>query len=233
MTPPRFIARNRALALVLSAALALSGCVTTSGGSENLTPAQRQLRQQTERFNETVATGALVGALLGCALGAAIDKNDRGRGCAAGGVVGGVTGAGSGYYVATRNQTYATREQAAQARITAAQREAEDLSRTAAIADQVTRENLAQIERLDRSFKARQLSAAQYRAQTESMRTDLQAIRSAAEGAGKSAQALAADSAGPGGPVLSDQAMRVAQAKRRLDGSVNALEEALKRVPAA
>lgn len=219
--------------LVVVASLGLSGCVTTSTASENLTPAQRELRQQTERFNETVAVGAAAGAILGCALGAALNRNNRAGGCAAGGVLGGVAGAGSGYYIATRNQQFATREQASQARIEAARKEADDLSRTAEVANRVARENKAQINSLDARYKARQITAEQYKAQTVAMREDAQTMKRASEEAGKAANQMAADSAGAGAGsgAVRDQAVRAAQAKRNIDTAVAELEAALARVP--
>ncbi|WP_147385680.1 hypothetical protein [Oleomonas cavernae] len=72
--------------VLLVGALGLGGCVSNSyslGGSdydEPLTPAQAALRDQTDRFNETVGTGVAAGAILGALLGAAVDSDDRGRG---------------------------------------------------------------------------------------------------------------------------------------------------------
>lgn len=221
--------------LVVAASLGLSGCVTTNAASENLTPAQRELRQQSERFNETVAVGAAAGAILGCALGAAINRNNRAGGCAAGGVLGGVAGAGSGYYIATRNQQFATREQAAQARADAARREADDLSRTADVAERVARENKEKIASLDERYRKRQITAEQYRAQTLAMREDTQAMKRASENAGKVSSQMAADSAGAGtgSAEIREQAVRAAKAKNNIDAAVAELEAALARVPTA
>jgi hypothetical protein len=215
--------------VALTVSLAVSGCVTTSESAESLTPAQRELRQQTERFNETVAIGAAVGAGLGCALGLLVDSRNRGRGCAAGAALGGLAGAGSGYYIASRNEQYASREQGANARAAAARKEAEDLSRTADVAERVTRENKAQLAQLDAKFRAGQITAAQYRDQTAAMREDAKTIRRASEEAGKVSGTMSTD----GGDGVRQQATRVAQAQRRLDSSARELEQALDRVPAA
>lgn len=213
-------------ALVLS--LSLGGCVTASESAENLTPAQRELRQQTQRFNETVATGAVAGAALGCLVGVLASSRNRGAGCAVGAGVGALAGGGTGYYIASRNEQYASREQAANARAAAARKEADDLARTADVAERVTRENKAQLASLDQRYRAGQLTAAQYRAQTEAMREDAKTIRKASEEAGKAQSAMNSD-----GGAAREQAPRVAQAQRRLDSSARELEEALNRVPAA
>jgi len=146
-------------------------------------------------------------------------------------VLGGVAGAGSGYYIATRNQQFATREQAAQARIDAARKEADDLSRTAEVANRVARENKAQLDTLDERYKRSQITAEQYKAQTVAMREDAQTMKRASEEAGKAANQMAADSAGAGGGAIRDQAVRAAQAKRNIDTAVAELEAALSRVP--
>ena len=88
-----------------------SGCATTptrSGGSAELTPEQKQLRQQTRAYNKTVLQGVAAGAAVGGA-GAALrggSRRDIATGAAIGGVVGGVAGA----YYADRQRKYATKE---------------------------------------------------------------------------------------------------------------------------
>lgn len=224
--------RSRTARLPVVAAVALSlvvsGCVTSSESAENLTPAQRELREQTQRFNETVATGAVAGAALGCVIGILASRNNRGAGCAVGAGAGAIAGGGAGYYIASRNEQYATREQAANARAAAARKEADDLARTADVAERVTRENKAQLAALDRRYRAGQITAAQYRSETASMREDAQTIRKASDEAGKAQSAMNND-----GGAAREQAPRVAQAQRRLDSSARELEEALGRVPAA
>jgi len=99
------IARAPLLAAAAAALLLLSACATTNAGGEPLSPAQQQLRSQTERFNETVATGAVVGALALGILGALLaGPRNRGEGAALGALAGAAIGGASGYYIATRNE---------------------------------------------------------------------------------------------------------------------------------
>ena len=91
-----------AVVLALAAAVPLGGCKTMTAEEEaNLTPAEAQMRQEADSFNETVlggaATGALIGGLLGALAGAASgDKRRIGTyaaiGAAGGGILGGVDG---------------------------------------------------------------------------------------------------------------------------------------------
>src|SRR3546814_2014430 len=95
----------RAVALATALSVSVSACQTTGMGSSTaevpLTPAEQQLRDDADQFNETMlggaATGAVIGAVLGALLGAASGKGEdiaRGAliGAAAGGVLGGVDG---------------------------------------------------------------------------------------------------------------------------------------------
>jgi hypothetical protein len=229
-----FLARVGSLKLVAAvfgATVLISGCAQVGAHNENLTPEQRELRERTQRFNETVITGAAAGAVLGGVLGALVSR-DRAQGAVIGAAAGAALGGGAGYYIATRNERFATREEAANARITAARREANDLARTASVAERVTRENRARIGELDRRYRAGQITAAQYRQETASMREDLSNMRNAARKAGEVSVAMAGD-AGSSDAALRAQANRAAEAQRTLERSAAQLEEALRRVPAA
>jgi archaellum component FlaC len=92
-----------ATALVLIASLGLAACQTTgtNNAAAPLTPAEQQLRDEADVFNETVAggavTGAIIGGLLGALAGAASGKSENiltgaAIGAAAGGILGGVDG---------------------------------------------------------------------------------------------------------------------------------------------
>jgi hypothetical protein len=164
-------------------------------------------------------------------LGALVSR-DRAQGAVIGAAAGAALGGGAGYYIATRNERFATREEAANARITAARREANDLARTASVAERVTRENRARIGELDRRYRAGQITAAQYRQETAAMREDLSNMRNAARKAGEVSVAMAGD-AGSSDAALRAQANRAAEAQRTLERSAAQLEEALRRVPAA
>jgi hypothetical protein len=158
--------------------------------------------------------------------GALLDRNNRARGAALGCAGGGALGGAAGYYVATRNDRYTTREQGAQARIAAARRDADDLQKAAAAADALTRQNRARLVELDRRYQAGELTSAEYRAEAASMRQDLAVIRDASSKSARMQAEMSQDAA------VRQEERRVAAAQQRLDDSARQLEEALRRAPA-
>ena len=220
------IARARILAVTAASLLLLSACATTNAGGEPLTPAQQQLRSQNERFNGTIATGAVVGAIALGILGALLaGPRNRGEGAALGALAGAAVGGAAGTYIAARNERYATREQAANARIAAANREAAELERTALAAEQVAKENRERLAALQARVKAEQATAAQLRAQQATAQQDLELMNEAIAHSRKVEGAMRAD----GVP----QAASVQDSRRRMEDAARDLQGALAQVPAA
>lgn len=222
------LARARPLARAAALAFVLSACATTHGADgEPLSPAQRQLREQNERFAETVATGAIAGALLLGLVGAlAAGPRNRGEGALVGAAAGAALGAAAGHYIAKRNQRFATREQAAAARIAAANEEAAEQEAAAQAAQAVAAENRAKIARLEARIRAGEANAAQLARSRRAAEEDLAAIDTAIENNRRVEAAMRSDGAIP-------QADRVAESRRRMEESARELREALARVPAA
>lgn len=183
--------------LALSAALALGGCATGGASYDGtpLTPAQAALRAQTDRFNETVATGAVAGALLGALIGAISDSKNPGRGAAIGAAAGGVLGGASGYYIATENERYANQEQALQARIEAARNEADSYRKIASASARVAADNRQRIATLEQQYRNGQISARDYKARTASMEDDLRLMDEALANSRDVRSKMAQDSA--------------------------------------
>ena len=231
-----WLGRNRMLAGGL-ALLMLGGCASSAANDPNLTPAQRALRQQSERYDETVATGtatgAVAGAVLGGILGALLAGNNRGNragGIALGAAAGGLLGAGAGHaagnYIATRNQRYASREQAAQARTEAAARESAELARAAALSEQVSRENEAKLNTARQRYAAGQITRAQLDGEVRQAKADLDLIRQGLDHSGKVEGAMRQDG-------VSGEANRVATSRQQMQESANRLQSALSRAQAA
>jgi hypothetical protein len=222
-------------ALAVAACLAVSGCATQ--GDENLTQSQRELRDKSGRFNETVATGAIAGAALGALLGAlAGGKGNRGGGAAVGAAAGGLLGGGTGWYLATRNEDYANREQALNARISAARREANDYQHMADLSDRVRADNEAKIASLDGQLKAGQITGEQYRRETASIQEDVRRLQAALEHNEKVQVGLRQDAARAPGAAAAD--LRGSQAdleasRRRIAENTDALVRALRSGPPA
>ena len=231
-----WIRRRVALpALVMAACLAVAGCAT-SGADEHLTLAQRELRDKSGRFNETVATGAVAGAALGALIGALAGGKNRGGAAAIGAASGAVLGGGAGWYLGTRNETYANREQGLNARIQAARREAYDYQQMASLSDRIRADNEAKIASLDGELKAGTITADQYRRQTSSMREDIRRLQQALENNEKVQVGLRQD-ASQAPPVVAATLRETQQdleaSRRRISENTDALVRALRSGPSA
>jgi hypothetical protein len=174
----RIVSLHTPTAVMLAVALAVSGCKTmdklAGGGSDRsqqasaqLTPAEKQLRKDEERFNKTVIGGVVTGALVGAVGAAAItaltggDKKDVQKAAVGGAVLGGAVGGIDGY-------NKAKREQAANNELRAVQAAAADVkadnARLQAVIDsssQVLAEGKARLETLRADVAAKRVSADQ------------------------------------------------------------------------
>jgi hypothetical protein len=205
------------------------GACASAANDPSLTPAQRALREQNGRFNETVGTGAVAGALLGAVIGALLAGNNRGNragGIAIGAAAGAALGGGAGYYIGTRNERFASREEAAQARLEAAQREGADLARTAMLSEEVARENEAKLADAERRLAAGAATRTQLAGQVRSAENDLALIRQGIDHSRKVEGAMRQDG-------LPGEAARVAQSREQMEESAARLRQALSRARAA
>ncbi|NBS45213.1 MAG: hypothetical protein EBT34_16060 [Acetobacteraceae bacterium] len=193
----------RGAAAMLSLSLLLPACQNpsaTNAGGQPLTAEQQAMRQQSQRWNQTAATGALVGLAAGMA-------------------------------VAERNLGFENREANASQRIQSAQQIANNLNNAAASSEAVAKQNQQKLAQLDRQYRAGQITAAQYRNETETMRQDAELMRKTAGEARDARQRLVASSRQV--PQLMNEEAKIDQAQRRLESAADDLESALRRVPTA
>ncbi len=223
----------RMTAVLVSALLLVSACAQQGpygASGAPLSPQQQALRDQSARWNRTVATGALAGAATGAAIGALASRN-RGTGALIGAGAGLLAGALAGVMVAERNLAFENREANATQRIAAAQQIAVNLDKAAAAAEQVTADNRRRLAALDRQYRAGQITAAQYQAETAAMREDVEVMRKTAGEARDARQRLVASAREV--PQLMNEEARIDGAQRRLEVSASELDTALRRVPGA
>ena len=223
---------TRAVASALSFALLLSACQGGGIAGANaaaLSPQQQQLRQQSERWNRTVLTGAGVGALGGAGLGALADRRNPGRGALIGATAGLIAGALAGAGVAGRNLEFENRELSAGQRIEAAQQISQNLNNAAATSERVANENRQKLAQLDRRFRSGQITAAHYRSETSAMQQDAEVMRKTAGDARNARERLLESSRQV--PQLINEESKIDSAQRRLESSASDLEAALRRVP--
>ncbi len=221
----------RSAAAILSLTLLLPACETTQtgAGGQPLTPQQQAMRQQSQRWNQTAATGAVAGAALGAGIGAMSRGRNTGQNALIGAGIGALVGLAAGMAVAERNLGFENREANASQRIESAQQIAQNLNNTAAASEQVAKQNQQKLAQLDRQYRAGQITAAQYRAETATMRQDAELMRKTAEEARDARQRLVASARQV--PQLMNEEARIDQAQRRLETAADDLESALRRVP--
>ena len=219
----------RKTGLALALLMLLPACEGGMGASGPLTPQQQALRDQSKRWYQTAATGALAGAATGAAIGALASSNNRGSGALIGAGIGLLVGLAAGAMVAERNLGFEKREASAQDRLASAQQISANLQQAAATSEQVTAQNKQKLAMLSRQYDAKQITAAQYRTETNAMREDVELMRKTANEAGEARQKLAANASEV--PQLMSEDPKIRSAQQRMDRSANELDAALKSVP--
>lgn len=167
--------RDDVVAGTLAVALALAGC--QSGplqGMHNpfaredlstLTPAERELREDRKRFNDTVFAGVLTGAVGGAAVGAVAalatgGDSKRVRNAAVGGaVIGGLALGVDGYVTAKREQAQRDNIRATQAAAADVQQGNAQLRSYLETSNRVLAEGKARLARLRADVAAKRVSA--------------------------------------------------------------------------
>lgn len=217
------------MAVVVCIAMAVAGCEMPEA-QPDLTPQQVQLRQQRERWNQTVLTGAVAGAALGAGIGALAGHGST-TGVLIGLFAGLAAGAAAGKAVADRNMKFENRELSAQQRIDAAKQTTAELQQAAALSENIVRSNEEKLAALDAQYKAEKITAAKYRAEAQNMTEDAKQIRAFAEDAKKAREKIDTSSAQV--PALAEEGPKMEDCQRRLQDCADQLEAKLAQLPAA
>lgn len=169
-----------ATAFVVATSLALAGCQTTGTGTRdaataaqpaNLTPAELQLRDEANKFNETVAggivTGLIIGGILGALAGSASGNNRDSVlagaliGAAAGGILGGV----DGYMTAKAQENANNKVRMLNAMADDVRKDNETLKRQVATAEQVLADSKAQLDQIKQDVATKKMTVDQANAE--------------------------------------------------------------------
>jgi len=176
--------RRTATAMVVASSLALAACQTTSTGTrdagmaatggqvtQNLTPAEAQLRDEAAKFNETVAggvvTGLIIGGLLGALAGSASGNNRNSVltgaliGAAAGGILGGV----DGYMTAKAQENANNKVRMLNAMADDVRKDNQTLQRQVDTANQVLADSKAQLEQIKQDVASKKMTVDQANAE--------------------------------------------------------------------
>lgn len=232
MAPLRAL-RQRAFIGVLVGALGLYGCTPLDTNDPTLTPQQRQLRVEAQRFYQTTAVGIVAGCAAGAILLALLSSGkNRGANAAIGCAGGAALGGAAGYYVATQNKQYANTEAALNAKIDAAQKEADNFKAIAETSNTVKEQNLERIAELKERLHAGQLTAEQYKDQTKSILQDIEILKKASRENGKVVGEMRADanalrSRGEDAQGLEDTSSQMEEAQQRIDANMEEMVKAL------
>jgi chromosome segregation ATPase len=224
--------------------LGLAGCASGDspfdmfgGGSDaELSSAQRDLREESERFKWTRLQGALVGAAAG-ALGGWLISDDW-RGAAAGAAAGGLIGYAAGYYVDSLNESYANEQRALSTRIAASQKDVDRYQKAVADARAVVGMHRQTIADLNAQYAARQITAQQYGDQITVIEGDIVALQNLINESSGNLEAMDQDitglrekGAGVGGLVAQRNAL--ASKRDALQEQLDTLASAIGSIPDA
>jgi hypothetical protein len=166
----KFWSSNRCVAAVVAVCLGIGGCQTTGLGGPTaqvpLTPAEQQLREDADRFNETVlggaATGAVVGAVLGALLGAASGKKENiAKGALLGAAAGGVLGGVDGYVTAKAQENSNNSVRMLNSMAQDVRKDNARLERIVANSNQVLNDSKAQLEQIKSDVTTKKMSVVQ------------------------------------------------------------------------
>ncbi len=248
---------GRAVSCCAAALLLVTACAPMSGQGpatapqvqleDGLTPDQRMVRLAVGRLpadrtylpppevqrGQTVAEGAVVLGVLGAVAGGLIGgRGNRVEGALIGGTVGAGAGALAGSAVADNAQANANSEQALAVQIKLADDDAADFQNLAAIASRNAAAARRDIAALNARFRSRQITADQFRLETEKYRRDLVAIQSLRNDTARARDAASNASARQGNNVqLASAGNRFGQANATLGRAEADLARVLATVP--
>ena len=142
---------------VSMAMMLVTACATT--GNENLSPAEKKMREQASTFNQTMAEGALVGCLAGTIIGILASNRHQGKGAAMGCAAGAAVGGATGYAVASQQESYANEEERLNAKIDDVKADNQRLAGLIGSSRQVIASDKATIAALDKKLAEGKITA--------------------------------------------------------------------------
>jgi outer membrane lipoprotein SlyB len=167
------------MAVLVAVSTGLGACANAprtggSGGSYN-DPLNQELASRNARFATTVGEGALIGALGGAALGGLIGGDWESAAIGAG--AGAAAGAAAGLFVASNNQSYATREAALNGQIQQTRVLVQEYQQDVAVTRQLVGQKRQRIAALRNQLAAGQITGDQYSAELADVNQSVSLIR--------------------------------------------------------
>ena len=165
----------RYLGVLLIAASLLNACGTSNGGAipeEDLTPAQRSLRERDAAFQKTVWEGALLGAGLGAITGFIFGGKDKGKSVLIGATAGIAVGALTGAYIGSKQNEYADREEQLDAVIADVRQKNTEAEAVTESMKEVIAEDRRKLDLANQQFAQKEISESEYQGQLNLVRQD-------------------------------------------------------------
>lgn len=230
----------------LSILVLASGCAQRADGSfvtiaddtqvltknqEGLTPVEQRQLERVRRYASMRVQGAGVGAVLGAVTGALAFGGNRGAGAAGGAVAGAALGYLAGAYVANLNETAEDRRDDLNVQVDAARRAVDETERAVADNREIVSAERSRIERLNRDYRAGDITQEQYRDQIANLETKILIVN-------ESLRAAENDVAAMDSTIQQQQAQSVdpkplAEQRARMEEEVRVLREERERLATA
>ncbi len=235
--------RHRVLPAIVALSLMLSACqggkfVMPFGSHEGETPAEAQMREDSNRFTATVLGGTVAGCGLGAVVGALGCKMSGGdshrvRNCAlAGCVVLGAAGAADGYYTAKQQQASRDRVRATQAMAADVRQDNQKIQAFLESSEKVLADSRARLKTINAQVAARRMSADQAAAERRRIEENRDLMQSTLDEMKQSRDvyreaARKAKSSGGGSRDLDGELTQMNHKIASLEGNVRAMNAAL------
>ncbi len=227
------IIKSMLAALTCVVVIAASGCASTptrSGSKAELTPEQKQLRQQSRAYNKTVLQGVAAGAVAGGAI-AALRGGDR-RSIATGAAIGGVVGGVAGAYYAGKQRKYANEEALLDGLIEDARARNEQTTELIAMADTVYQQQSARLAQMKQQHADGEIERRDLQRQIQFATEDRDLLRESVEVAQNEVEAFTesrnqyvADHPGQDVSAYDGEIAAIADRIRELESITNQLTE--------
>ncbi len=172
---------------VLVGACASGGSFGIPGMSSTpLTPAQQQLRERADTFNQTVWEGVAIGAAAGGLIGYfTASDDDRLRNTLIGAAGGGVAGGLAGYYIAGKQEEFADHEDVLDSMITDVQQKNVESGQLIEAMQAVLEEDNRKLESLRAQLAADEITQADYQGDIARIDEDRAEMQGAVDSAGE------------------------------------------------
>lgn len=158
--------RKSSIAIVTAVSIAINGCATMP--ASQMSPAEKQLEEQSQWFERTDVQGALIGAILAGGICAA--AGGRAGTCVASAAGGAVLGYSAGAYMDSLRKNYSSQEAMLNQALTDIQADNQKISNYLIAEQKVVQEKMAKLESIKHGLEQKTLSASVARSELDKLR---------------------------------------------------------------